>query len=51
MERISDVRGKKMIEIRYELLTVLDTIFLLSNYEGFLDGDKGCLIIERTLAG
>lgn len=34
-----------MITINYDLLTLFDMVFLLSNYDGYLDGDKKCLTL------
>ena len=34
-----------MLTINYELLTVQDAVFLLCNNEGYMDGDKGCLVL------
>jgi hypothetical protein len=37
-----------MLTIDNKLITVMDTIYLLSNYEGFLDGDEKCLKITGS---
>lgn len=37
-----------MIEIDNKIITVQETVFLLKNYEGYIDGDKKCLRIEWT---
>lgn len=35
------------LEISYNYLSVLDMSFLLSNYEGYCDGDKKCVVLTR----
>ena len=35
-----------MLEIKTDLITVLDMVYLLSNNDGYVDGDKSCLIIN-----
>ena len=37
-----------MIEISYDKITVMDLCFLLSNYDGFCDGDKRCVVIKNV---
>lgn len=39
-------RGDPMLQIDYNLVTVQDAIYLLSNYNGYMDADKQCLIIK-----
>ena len=38
-------RERMMLEIKNNKITVLEAVYLLSNYEGYLDGDVGCLRI------
>jgi hypothetical protein len=38
-----------MLTINYNMVTVMETMYLLSNYDGYLDGDKKCLIIKNAL--
>ena len=35
-----------MITIDYELLTVLEASYLLSNNNGYMDGDKKCVVLQ-----
>jgi hypothetical protein len=35
------------LEISYDYLNMLDMSYLLSNYEGFCDGDKRCVVLVR----
>jgi hypothetical protein len=35
------------LEISYDYLNIIDMKFLLSNYEGFCDGDKRCVVLVR----
>ena len=45
METISDERNN-MLNINYENLTVIEACYLLSNNNGYMDGDKKCITIE-----
>ena len=47
MERIP-IEGYKGLEISYQFLNMYEMLFLLSNNNGFLDGDKRCLVIPVT---
>ena len=38
---------KYSLEISYDLLSLLDMCFLLSNYEGFCDADRRCVVLIR----
>ena len=43
------IEGKeKDLTINYKLITVLDMVYLLSNYDGYLDGDGKCLKINGS---
>ena len=35
-----------MMEINYNNLTVLEAVYLLSNYKGIMDGDKHCVVLQ-----
>lgn len=35
-----------MITIDYELLTLQEAVYLLSNYNGYIDADRQQLVIE-----
>ena len=35
-----------MLTIKNDRITVTETIYLLSNYDGYIDGDKKCLVIK-----
>jgi len=35
------------LEISYDYLSVLDMSYLLSNYEGFCDGDRKVVVLTR----
>ena len=36
-----------MIMIDYSTLTVFDAVYLLSNNNGYFDGDKKCVVITN----
>lgn len=38
---------KTGLEISFSLLTVLDVKYLLSNHNGYIDGDRRCLVITK----
>lgn len=40
---------KTMIEISYNLINGLEMCTLLESYEGYLDGDKQCLVLQREI--
>ena len=44
MEGISYERPEGL-EISYSFLTTMEMLYLLSNNDGYLDGDKHCLVI------
>jgi len=39
-------RGEPMLQVNYSLVTVQDAVYLLSNNNGYFDGDKKCLILD-----
>ena len=39
-------RGETMLQINYNIITVQDAVYLLSNNKGYMDADKQCLIVE-----
>jgi hypothetical protein len=39
--------GKTNITIDYSLISIFDMLYLLSNNNGYLDGDAKCLIIKK----
>jgi len=34
------------MEIKYELLTLIDAIYILSNNKGYFDADQQCVVIK-----
>jgi len=36
-----------MLTIDYNILTVQDACYLLSNYNGYFDGDRKCLVVNK----
>jgi len=46
METIPDERNN-MLTINYDNITVIEACFLLSNNDGYMDGDKKCLVIKN----
>ena len=40
-------RGGTMLQVDYSLVTVQDAVYLLSNNNGYFDGDIRCLVIEQ----
>jgi len=37
---------ERMLTINYDLVTLQEAVFLLSNHNGYLDGDKQQLVIK-----
>jgi hypothetical protein len=37
-----------MLEIQTNKITVFEVVYLLSNNDGFMDGDKKCLMIKNV---
>ena len=35
------------LEISYDYLSIIDMKFVLSNYDGYCDGDKRCVVLTR----
>ena len=38
-----------MLTIKNNMVTVLDAVYILSNNDGYMDGDKQCLVIKNVL--
>jgi hypothetical protein len=36
----------RMLEIKTDKITVFEAVYLLSNYDGYFDGDKQCMMIK-----
>ena len=34
------------LEISTNMVTTLETIYLLSNYDGYIDGDRNCIVLN-----
>jgi len=41
------VKRRTMLTIDYKQLTVFEAVYLLSNYDGYMDGDNKCLRINK----
>jgi hypothetical protein len=37
---------EKHLLITYDLLTVMEAVYILSNNNGYMDADKKCMVIE-----
>lgn len=35
-----------MLTIDYKFITVFEAVFLMKNFNGYLDGDKKCLVLQ-----
>jgi len=36
-----------MLTISYKFITVFEACYLLKNFNGYLDGDKKCLVLKN----